>query len=319
MDNNLSTRKENVFNFLDEVRAQKEQENRDREFNNTEDYKLKCLNRNQDEAKGICLDMVFSKIYKDALPLNNDYKVAHGDDLDAEMRDFINCRCPKGMSYYVHEGIKKGSESAKKIMDETDKIVNDDYNKKALNIEDYDANDLTFKADDTIVNKIDVMNKKLNLDDLSETIKDNVKTSAISEIQRAKKAENEAKAVEKELADNINIKTEAQIDEALELRGMNVKKDFEPSLFQGIMIGKLNKLQQMNESGMLKPVCIYNTLEEFGLPEPKTDGVHYATVEEQAFVETVKEYTKLNIIKALKLERFNINDIKNMAYDYASN
>jgi len=316
---NFSARRNDVINFLDEVRMQREQEAHDNAFKNSEDYKLKCLDKEQDNAKGVCLDMVFSKLYKDALPLNNDYKVAHAEDLDAEMKDFINSRCPKGMSYYIHEGIRRGSESAKKIMDETDKIVNDDYNNKALNIEKYKPEDLVFKADDALVNKIDVMNRKLDLDNLSDTIKSNVKMSAISEIQRAKKAENDAKAVETELANDINVRTEAQIDHALALKDINTVKDFEPSLFQGIMINKMNKLQHMSECGVLEPTCIYNTLADFGLPEPTTEDVHFATVEELAFVEAVKEYTKLNIIKALKLERFDLNDVRNLAYEYASN
>lgn len=316
---NLNIRKQGVINFMDEVRAQKEQEAKDNAFRNTENYKLKCLDREQDNAKGVCLDMVFSKLYKDALPLNNDYKVAHGEDLDAEMKDFINSRCPKGMTYYIHEGIRRGSEGAKKIMNETDKIVNDDYNNKALNIEKYKPEDLVFRADDALVNKIDVMNKKLDLDNLSETIKSNVKMSAMSEIQRAKEAEKDSKAIEDELAKDISIRTESQIDEALALRNINTMRDFEPSLFQGIMINKMNKYQKMQECGTLEPTCIYNTLADFGLPESTTEDVHFATPEELAFVETVKEYTKLNIIKALKLESFGINDVRDLAFKYASN
>lgn len=310
-------REKKVVDFISKVKDIKDQEAKDNAFRNSEDYKLKCLNNNQDAAKGICLDMLFSKIYKDALPLNNDYKVAHGEDLDAEMKDFINSRCPKGMIYYVHEGIKKGSKAAKKIMDETDKIVNDDYNKKAMNLEDYDADDLVFRSGDDTQKKIDAMSNDLNIDQVSSAIRDNVKASAMSEIKRAKDAEENRKAIEEELKNDMSVRTPEQVAEAVELRGLNIPRDFQPTLFQGIMIGNLDKYTKMQESGNLENEYIYNTLAEFGLPEPDTDEPHYATVEELAFIESVKEFTKLNIIKALKLERFDPVTINNMANEYA--
>lgn len=313
----FADREQKVIDFISRVKDFKDQEAKDNAFRNSEDYKLKCLNNNQDEAKGICLDMLFSKIYKDALPLNDDYKVAHGDDLDAEMKDFINSRCPKGMAYYVHEGIKKGSKAAKKIMDETDKIVDDDYNKKAMNLEDYDADELVFRSSDDTRKRIDAMSNDLDIDQVSSAIKDNVKASAISEIKRAKDAEKERKALEEELKNDMSVTTPEQVAEAVELRGLNTPRDFQPTLFQGIMIGKLDKFTKMQESGQLENEYIYNTLAEFGLPEPDGDGPHYATTQELAFIESVKEYTKLNIIKALKLERFDPVTINNMANEYA--
>lgn len=314
----FADREKRVINFMDEVKATKDQEAQDEAFKKTDDYKLKCLNRNQDDAKGVCLDMVFSKIYKDALPLNNDYKVAHGEDLDAEMKDFIQDRCPKGMAYYVREGIKKGSKPAKKIMDETNKIVEDDYNQKAMNLEDYNADDMVFRMTGDNQKKIDVMNSNLNLDGISDVIRDNVKSSAISEIKRAKEEKDSIKQFESELANDMNVTDESAIDNALELYGFTEKRDFQPTLFQGIMIGKMNQLQKMQESGNLEPEYIYDTLAEYGLPEPTTEGTHYATIGELAFVESVKEYTKLNILKALKLEKFDINSVNELANNYAS-
>ncbi len=313
----ITDREQRVINFMNKVKETRDQEAKDAAFKNSEDYKLGCLNRNQDDAKGVCLDMVFSKIYKDALPLNNDYKVAHGEDLDAEMKDFINSRCPKGMTYYVHEGIKRGSKAAKKIMDETDKIVTDDYNKKAMNLEDYDADELVFRSNDDTQKKIDVMADGLNMGDVANAIRDNVKTTAISEIKRAKDAENQRKALEEELKNDMTVTTPEQVAEAVELRGFTENRDFQPTLFQGIMIGNLEKYRKIQESGNLEQEYIYNTLEEFGLPEPTTEDTHYATAEELAFVESVKELTKLSIIKALKLESFDLNKINDMANEYA--
>lgn len=308
-----------VYDFINKVKDMKTQQEIDDKFRNSEKYKLRCLNDNQEKAKGVCLDMIFSKIYKDALPLNNDYKVAHGEDLDADMKSFIDDRCPKGMVYYIHEGIKKGSKPAKKIMDETNKIVNDDYNKKALNLEDYSANDMVFKATDETQKQIDVMSDKLNLDALSSIIKDNVKSSAISEIKRAKEEKEKIKNLESELANDMSVTDDAAIESALELHDINQQKDFVPTLFQGIMIGKVNKLQAMNESGLLEPDNLYNTLSEFGLPESLSESTYEPSIEERAFVEAVKEFTKINVVKALKLESFPLNRVTELANEYAYN
>lgn len=104
---NLTDNENKVINFIDLVDNQKKAEEDENAFKNTSDYKLRCLDNGQEEAKNICLDKLFANLYKNALPLNDDYKVAHADDLDADISDFINDRSPKGMVYYIREGIKR--------------------------------------------------------------------------------------------------------------------------------------------------------------------------------------------------------------------
>lgn len=311
---NFADREQKVINFMDRVRAAKEQEAQDKAFQNSTDYKLKCLDREQDNAKGVCLDMIFSSIYKNALPLNDDYKVAHSDDLDAEMKDFINARSPKGMVYYVKEGIRKGSKAAKKIMEATDKIVQDDYNNKAMNVEDLNAEDMMFRSNTETIRKIDALSNDMSLPDLSNAIKDNVKMAAMSEIKRAKEEKENIKNLEKQLSQDMSVKDDTAIESALELHGITEKKDFNPTLFQGIMIGNVNKLQAMKESGTLTPQCVYNALDDFGFTE---SVVATDSVEVLAFIESVKELTKLSVIKALKLERFDPQTVNDLANEYA--
>ena len=313
----FANRENRVLSFIDKVREDEELEAQDKAFKNSNEYKLRCLDNEQNKAKGVCLDMIFSKIYKDALPLNDDYKVAHGEDLDAEFKDFIHDRCPKGMVYYVREAIKKGSKPAKQIMDKTNEIVDDEYNKKALNIEDYTADDMVFRMTDDTQKKIDILNNELNLNDLSQIINDNVKNTAISEINRAKQEKENIKTLENELVNDMSVTDESTIDEILELKGYTENKTFEPSLFQGIMIGKLNKYIELNEStGMNLSEYTYNTLSDYGF-ESTNDKSQAASIEELAFIESVKEYTKLSIIKALKMESFNKNRINDLANEYA--
>ena len=154
---------------------------------------------------------------------------------------------------------------------------------------------------------------------VTDAIRNNVKATAMSEITRAKKEKEELKELESELAQNINLTTEESVRNELELRGFNQTRDYIPTLFEGIMINKLSKLQPAYESGELQSVYLYNVFEEYGRPEPVTESgdVPLASLEDLAFVETVKEYTALSMLKALKLESYSTRDISEMAQAYA--
>ena len=69
----------------------------------------------------------------------------------------------------------------------------------------------------------------------------------------------------------------------------------------------------MQESGRFDGEYTFNTLTEYDLPE--NDGK--SSIEEMAFIESVKEYTKLNILKALKLESFDKYKVSDLANEYA--
>lgn len=310
----FADRENKVLGFLDHVKNAKEEEAQKKAFHNTSDYKLRVLGQEEDKAHGVCLDAIFSNIYKNALPLNDDYKVAHGEDLDAEIRDFIHDRCPKGMEYYIREGIKRGSGAAARIMEFADDVVREFFDDKYAKVAELDLDDLVFKSGDDLQQKIDIINQDIGLDDVSQAIKDNVKSSAISEITRAKKEKEALHNLEHEMINDMSLTNEAAINDRLEVAGY-VTRVFNPTLFQGMMIGKLNKLTALAESGKLEPDYLYDTLSEYGIVK---EAGEEDTIEERAFVEAVKEYTKFSIIKALKLENFGMRDIRDLAHDYAS-
>lgn len=311
-----------VLSFMEQVQEQalvKEQED---SFKNSIDYKLKVLDKCEDDAKAVCLDKIFSKIYKDAVPFNDEYKTAYGDDLDKEFSDFIQTRCPKGIEYYVKEGIRKKSPFAKKVLEAVDELVKDQYRDKAFNINDYEPKDLVFKSSDDVQQKLNLIGQELNVPEISQAVQNNVKQTAISEINRAKKEKETLKNIETELANDVNINTVEAVENALELRGLGKAKVYKPSLFQSIMINKTNNLVNMNESGELPSVYLYNSLEEIFGKETKVEESENsdtnASLEELAFVEAVKEYTCLSILKALKLESFNKYTVSDLADEYAT-
>lgn len=302
-----------VLSFIDQIEADRQQKVQDTEFTNSMEYKYKCLNKAKEECKSQCLAKIFEKFYRNSVPLNDEYKSAYCDDLKADIPGFVKSRGHEDLVYYVGEAMKKGSPAARRIMESVQAIVDESFKEKEMNIADYQASDLVFKMDDNIEKKIDVTTQDLELDDLSQIIADNVKSTAAAEIKRAKREKENAKAIEAELANDLSVTNESAIDFALELRGMKDKKIFQPSLFEGVMIGKLEKASLMAESGTTN-TYLYNALADYGMGTNDS----FATPEEVAFVESVREYTLLNISKALRLENFNVGMIRELAQDYAT-
>lgn len=311
---NFNDRERTVLDFMDRVKQKRRDEQKENEFKQSSTYKLRELDKQEKKARCDCANMVFAKLYRDAVPLSDDYKVAHKDDLDNEIREFISARAPQGdIEYYVREAIKKGSKPAKDIQESVDRIVNNFYAEKAMDINKWNVEDLVFRTGEDTQQKINAITQDLALDDVTQIIRDNVKSSAISEITRAKKEKQEIEELENELSNDMKVKTEEAIDYRLALAGLTERKVFNPSLFQGIMIGKVNQLTKMQESGTLGSDFLYNTLEDYGMMESTQEP----SIEERAFVESVKELTKIQLIKTLCMERFKLQDIRDMASEYA--
>ena len=308
-----------VLNFMEAVQEQKVMQEEEDAFQQSTDYKLKTLDKCMDSAKDVCLDTIFAQLYKDAVPLNDEYKTAYADDLDAAFKDFMATRCPKGMEYYVKEGLKKNSPFAKKVLEAVDDLVKKEYNDKAMNIEDVKPEELMFHSTDDTQKKLDIIGQDLNVPEIAQAVKDNVKQTALSEITRAKKEKEDMKNIESELANDVNLDTPEKVQEAMELRGIGQTRDYVPSLFNGIMINKLNKITQMYESGQLQDVYTYGALSDYGKESNVTESgdTEFASPEELAFIEAVKEYTGLSILKALKLEPFDKYRVADLAQEYA--
>ena len=310
----FSEQKTSVKSFMEAVEEERLRKTQEDAFQASTDYKLKVLDREQDAARGTCLNKVFCNIYKNALPLSNDYKNANCEDLDKAFSDFIKTRCPEGIEFYVKEAIRKNnSPFARKVLEAVDEFVNNEFRDRALRIEDIDAKDLVFKTTDDTTRRLDVIGQNLQGQEISQAVHDNVKATALSEITRAKNEKEALANLEKELANDVNINTPAAVESALELRGFG-KKDFAPSLFQGIMINKMNSVQAKMESGEISDVILYGTMEEYG--KPTNESVN-ASAEEIAFVECVKEYTGHQLMKALKMEKYYKNEVADMAMKYA--
>ena len=305
-----------VIDFMGHVKAVQDQRKADEDFRNSDKYKLRVLDNEQKKANGVCLDLVFSKLYKDAIPLNDDYKTAYQDDIDSHFDTFIQKKCPKGIEFYVKEGLRKNSPFAHKVIAAVESLVEDETRNMGMNIENIDQKDLVFACDDDVTTKLNIIGNDLNLPEISQAVQNNVRATAISEINRAKMAKEELKQLENSLANDVNVNTPAAVESALEFQDKNQPKDYVPTLFEAVMINKVNELTAKYENAEVDKVYLYGALDEYKT-EKQEDGIKFASLDELAFIEAVKEYTALSMLKALKFESFNKYEIQDMAQTYA--
>lgn len=300
-----------LLDFIDNIENEERNKKAESDFKNSDTYKLRMIDKSRDEAKKEYLTKVLSDTYRDAIPLNDEYKVAYKDDIDKCFRDFLNERCPQGVEYYIKEAIKKNSGFAKKVLEAVNHLVDEKYNKLSLKLEEVTDEDLVFDNDKDEQKKVNVVGRELNTDEVASIVKDNVKQTAVSEIQRAKEEKEKLQAVEDELANDVKMNTPQKVEEAMRLKGLG-QGYYKPSLFNGIMISNMNKIQAKMESGDNCEYSTYDALKDYPMTLNES-----ATPQELAFIESVKEYTGYALVKALKLESFDMYKIDNLAQSYA--
>lgn len=300
-----------LLDFIDNIENEERNKKAESDFKNSDTYKLRMIDKSRDEAKKEYLTKVLSDTYRDAIPLNDEYKVAYKDDIDKCFRDFLNERCPQGVEYYIKEAIKKNSGFAKKVLEAVNHLVDEKYNKLSLKLEEVTDEDLVFNNDKDEQKKVNVVGRELNTDEVASIVKDNVKQTAVSEIQRAKEEKEKLQAVEDELTNDVKMNTPQKVEEAMRLKGLG-QGYYKPSLFNGIMISNMNKIQAKMESGDNCEYSTYDALKDYPMTLNES-----ATPQELAFIESVKEYTGYALVKALKLESFDMYKIDNLAQSYA--
>lgn len=300
-----------LLDFIDNIENEERNKKAESDFKNSDTYKLRMIDKSRDEAKKEYLTKVLSDTYRDAIPLNDEYKVAYKDDIDKCFRDFLNERCPQGVEYYIKEAIKKNSGFAKKVLEAVNHLVDEKYNKLSLKLEEVTDEDLVFNNDKDEQKKVNVVGRELNTDEVASIVKDNVKQTAVSEIQRAKEEKEKLQAVEDELANDVKMNTPQKVEEAMRLKGLG-QGYYKPSLFNGIMISNMNKIQAKMESGDNCEYSTYDALKDYPMTLNES-----TTPQELAFIESVKEYTGYALVKALKLESFDMYKIDNLAQSYA--
>ena len=268
----LDNNKQSVLDFMAAANEQKQKDDAIAAHNALPEIKLRKIGMVKNDAVNTCLNNVFGTIYKKSLPVNdllNSQTCVNGCirryvnpvDLEHEIQNFISNRCGgKNTAFYIHEALRRNpnNHGVKALIEGVEKIVNDQYREKELHPETITDDDYEFKITPDTQNKIDDLVQSLELDDLSEVIKSNVKTTAVNEINAARQEKEDRMKLEEELSLNNDVSTESAIDNIINIR--KAKKDpfYQPSLFEGVMISKYNTVpQNQNEDLFVEEVSVF--------------------------------------------------------------
>ena len=287
--NNINDRESTFLDFIDKYNDDKIKSEGFRHIQSDPIIQRRKLNLEYEKGKSICLDAILGKIYKDALPFDDPQKNCSCDTAKNIMHDYVDKRTDgKGSEWYIREAIRRTNSSTLKAMiNEAESMMKEFYQEKSKDIGRINIKDLDFHiniSDD----QMDKITKRMDLDDISEIIQKNVQQTIQDEVDKSKREAEYAKEIEDNLADDIDVQDDASMESAIEK--MNIVRHptiYQPSLFEAIMT--------------------------------RNASIYKESTNENILSETIHEYTKLNISKALMLERFTLSDIKKMASDYFSN
>lgn len=292
--NQIDERKLQMESFMRKVEQARRAEEILRESRNTTAQKIAAINREKINAKENCANALFAKLYSNALPLKQEYKNAYMKDLGDAIVIFIKKRCPEGTMAYL-DNARKQSVPARCMCEAVNSFVDKYFAKFFENIEETDVDDIKMDVEDPDVKEgLESISLDLNHDDIAEIVRTNVENTIRDEREQVRAEDSALAELQKKLEDDDDIKTESAIDMAVAVAHVNtdVKR---PSLFNGIMIGNVTM---------------------FSESAPELDEV---ACQKKSFFESVKEYTKWEMISALMLESFDKYELLNIADKYARN
>ena len=287
-----------VINFINEVRNQEVQMMQENALKSSIGYKRTVLRKEKGIALETCYEKIFSDLYMESLPLSDEYKNAYGSDLKSDfktfMKDYYN---GKSFTEIVTESVKSGNSIMNRLSKNVERFVDKEF-----------------------------MAKEAKLDDIvSKVVKNNVKNTIKGELNATKKQKEDTKAFEDSLVKDNNVKTESSLMSAIMKSGrrefMESGRVYQPSLFESILIAKQKEpVKNISVKNPLKVCGLVMETASVGEDDVMTeDGNEIENVNEKEsiMVESVKTFTALNILKALRMESFTPNKTKLIAAKYA--
>ena len=283
LSNSIDEREKSVMDFIQAREEQIAKEQQKKLLENNPEVKLNKLNAEYKEIPYQCIDQILGRLYKDALPYEDPKKNCDNDDAADAIHDFIAKRTGgKNSEYYVREAIKRtNSSTLKNLLAEAVAIAKEFYAEKAKDLATINLEDLRYNRSMSN-DELDKITKKLEMDEIATIVQDNVAKAIQTEKDKVKKEDEYNKQIEDQLAADPNVDTEEKLEAAVEkIRKAHIPTLYQPSLFEALVT---KNVRNFNESTMDSPIH-----------------------------EAVHEYTMFNIAKALKLESFGLNEIKQMA------
>lgn len=285
----LDEREAKVLDFIQAKKDAKEKLDSMAAFKASPTHQNAMAAKAAEDSKSVCIDTVLGKIYQNALPYNDPDKNLSSAAVGGEIHNFLAKRTDgKPTEYYVREALKRTNSGVlKTIVTEAEKACSKSLSFKKKNVGHIDVTSLNYDPNgmnDTVA----AITGKLSGDEISEIIQNNVANAINDEKQKAA-AETQYKTdIQDTLAADDKVMDDASMESAMakitNFKSAKQPKVYQPSLFEAVMMNKAEKM----------------------------DGADPSAI----FTEAVHEYTKLAMLKALKLEDFNLQTVKKMAHDY---
>lgn len=315
-----------VINFINEVRNEEVQMMQENALKSSIGYKRTVLRKEKGIALETCYEKIFSNLFMESLPLSDEYKTAYGSDLKTDFKTFIeDYYHGKSFTEIVTESVKSGNSIMNRLSKNVTRFVDKEFMAKEAKINDIVSTDLHMIFTEEENKDVDEISDKMEFKDISKVVKNNVKNTIKGELNATKKQKEDTKAFEDSLTKDNNVKTEASLISAIMRSGrhefMESGRVYQPSLFESILIAK--------QKEPAKNISVKNALEECGIAIETAsvteegvmteDGEEIEKVNEKEsiMIESVKTFTALNILKALRMESFTPNKTKLIANKYA--
>lgn len=289
----LQASKDDMSAFLSDLTARKTSREATASYKRSRGYRSGIVREKIDECARNAAEKVFCSIYNNAIPLDSTHRAVYEADLNSALFKHVQESGANDVYDYLRSKASKGSIPAKTICENANKYANEMLSRYYVE-EDEDPEELdTTKDSDNVTTIADRITADMSADQVSAAIEANVRAAIQKEMEISVEEDRKLAELEEQLSKDETVKEEADIEMALYRAGYPKNKIYQPSLFTGIMLGKV---KEITEEGELEGDAI----------------------QKRAFYESVKELTALQTLHTLCCIDINPYNVDQYARRYAS-
>lgn len=291
MKSPLQQSKENMSAFLSNLEERRKSSEATARFRKSKSYIWGQIKNKKEEGARNAAEKVFLSIYNNALPIDANHRVVFESNLNNAIMRHVTESGASDVYDYLQKASKRGSIPAKTICESANAYM-ERACEKYYHEEDIDPDEIdTSKDSDIVTSAVVKITSDMNADEVSAAIENNVRATIAREMEISKQEDQKLADLEEQLANDDSVKEEADIDDIMYREGFGNKRIYKPTLFTGIMIGKVNTYTE----------------------EGELDGPE---IQKKAFYESVKELTALQTLHTLGCIDINVNNVDKYARKY---
>ena len=262
-DLNKNFEENKLMSFVNQLEQERQIQKENDMYENDPVFKQRKFEKSKECCRKYCTDEFFGRLYLNSLPLDDDYKEQHADELKAAMAKFIDAN---GGDRFIAEKIKEtDSPILKTIVEASNEVVNNYENRIAQDFDMITVSDLDYRPSDDDDKFIDKISGEMEFDEIQEVIKTKVKDAVSEEIERSRYEEEKSRELQEELASDETITDEVSLEAALSERMVNNGKIYQPSLFEAILNNKMRMMTEATSENM--DIAFGNAVAEYTLHE----------------------------------------------------